>query len=262
MPTSSDFSEYYKTLPAEALLGILANPDDYQPAAIEAAKKELADRRLSADELDAATRLAAEESALKEQQKQKKKNFEVGLKSKGHALFEALNPVQQGVSGPEKIIRIVVIVFGLLFVLNLLMSGGDYLDMLRDMGQNPEYTFLLIPVLLFLPAGLVGFWKKRQTGWVLLAVFLTTSFVSALLGLIQALIWKPSGYSLLDQYLGPPPVMEYVLILVVYGAGIYAICRKDVRQLCRVNESRMSATLIITAVLSFFVLFSGGDLFR
>jgi len=261
MPDMNDFTEYYKTLPAETLLEILSNPDDYQPAALEAVKKELVDRQLSAEELDTANRLAMEASAVKEQQKQKIKSFEEGLKSKGRSLLETLNPVQSGFSGPEKIIRVVVIVFSILFFFNLIMNARDYMEMISDIGRYPEYSFLLIPLFIFLPIGLVTFWNKKRIGWVLLTIYLTNSFVSGILMFVQILTWKPPAFSVFDELFAPPPATEVVFMTIVIGTGIYAICRKGVRALCSVNDNSMVATLIITAVLSFFVLFFADDLF-
>lgn len=44
MPTSNNFSEYYKTISDTELFSILDNPEDYQALAVEAAKEELAHR--------------------------------------------------------------------------------------------------------------------------------------------------------------------------------------------------------------------------
>lgn len=62
---SDNFSEYYKTITNSELLDILEHPENYQLAAIEAAKKEFENRQLSEEEIEKAKQLLLEKNCKK-----------------------------------------------------------------------------------------------------------------------------------------------------------------------------------------------------
>src|SRR5689334_17355948 len=78
--SNTHFTNLYKTWPADRLLDVLDNPQDYQPAAVEAARLELERRQLPADELKIAEAIRAERQNEKLAQQQKVKAVEDRIK--------------------------------------------------------------------------------------------------------------------------------------------------------------------------------------
>ena len=65
MGISNNFSEYYKTISNAELLSILDKPAGYQDVALEAAKKELLNRKLSVEEIKEARQVQFEKQIQK-----------------------------------------------------------------------------------------------------------------------------------------------------------------------------------------------------
>ena len=102
MPTSNDFSEYYKTISNTELLSILENPNDYQPFAIEAAKKEFVSRQLPDTEIQNARQILAANQAQREVKREKIKVVETKIKAAGETLIETINPAWNDLSAMFK----------------------------------------------------------------------------------------------------------------------------------------------------------------
>jgi hypothetical protein len=102
MGISNNFSEYYKTINNAELISILEKPAGYQDAAIEAAKKEFLDRKLSIEEIKEARQILFEKQIQKIKQKEKSKVVEDKIKKTGQTLFDSINPFHPGISLTEK----------------------------------------------------------------------------------------------------------------------------------------------------------------
>ncbi|MBI5373779.1 MAG: hypothetical protein HZA79_17265 [Sphingobacteriales bacterium] len=256
MPAVNNFSEYYKTISHTELLGILENPADYQPVALEAARKEWADRQLSEqDETTARQSLVAVQTE-KIKQKEKVKKIEDKIKISGYALLETLNPIQPGLPSPEKIIRLIVLVFGGIFLYLVLSELQMHISIAKDFREFPIETILYFFPLILLPLALLAFWRKTSTGWTLLTIYLVFITVEMLWILTQSLLWKPSGNEFLDVIRAKPPVFTLLLQLIFFAGTLYTICRHPVREIFSISKERMTATIAITGLISFFLAYS------
>jgi len=169
MGVTNNFSEYYKTIGNVELLSILEKPGDYQDAAIEAAKKEFSDRKLSAEEIKEARQVLFERQLHKITQREKVKAIEIKLKKTGQTLFDNLNPLQAGISSTEKNIRIIVISFSVLFLYLFIKEFKMIRLYIKIFQEIPlESCFYLLPHLL-LPIATFMFWERKRIGWMLLA---------------------------------------------------------------------------------------------
>lgn len=257
MTTSNDFGKYYKTISNTELLSILENPGDYQAPAVEAAKKEFSDRQLSDKEIKEAKEPLVVRQQEKEKQVEKMKAIEEKVKSTGYKIIETLNPIQTGIPSAEKTIRFIIIVFGGLFLYEFLKDFRTHLAYIKDIPRFPEESILYLFPYLLLPVSLIAFWKRKRIGWVLLTIFVVFSAVAVLWLLIQSFLWKPSGNSFFDSLLSKPPVFTTIIQLIFFTGTLYALCKQSVREIFLISENKMIATISITGVLTFFIVYVG-----
>ncbi len=255
MPAANNFSEYYKTISNTELLSILENPADYQPSALEAARKEWADRQLSEQDKAAARQSLIIVQAEKTKKKEKAKEIEDKIKMSGYSLLETLNPVQSGLPSPEKIIRLIVLVFGGIFLYMVFSELRMHIAIAKDVGKFPFVTILYFFPLILLPLALFAFWRKKSTGWTLLVIYLVFIIVNMLWILTQSLLWKPSGNEFFDIIRAKPPVFTLLPQLIFLSGTLYSICRQPVRKVFSIREDRMTATIAITGLISFFLAY-------
>src|SRR5688572_19076447 len=132
MVTSNNFNEYYKKISDSALLSILDNPEEYQPVALEAAKKEFANRQLTDLEIQEARHPLLTKQAQKEKEIERIKAVETKIKNVGYAFFDTINPIQSEIPATEKTIRLIVIVFGGLFLYQLINDFRTHVAYVKD----------------------------------------------------------------------------------------------------------------------------------
>lgn len=254
MTTLANFSEYYKTISNSELLYILENPNDYQPLAVEAARQEFANRQLSEIEVKEAKEPLIAKQLKKEKQTQRIKVLESKVKNTGHTLIDTLNPIQTGIPATEKAIRLIVVVFGGLFLYQVI---GDYTTLkayVKDIPSFPLVSLLTLFPFIILPIAVLTFWKRRSLGWTLLAIFLTFSSVGILWALFNFLSWKSSGVAGLDHLVQRPSLTTYIMQLVFSISTLYVICKRKVREVYSINNNKMQSTIAITGMISFFLI--------
>jgi len=256
MKPSIDFSEFYKSISNTELLSILDNPGDYQPLAVEAAKNELFKRQLSETEIKEAREQIIAKQIQKEKQREKVKAIENKVKTTGYTLIDTLNPIQTGIPSIEKIIRLIVIVFGGLFLYQFIKDFRIHVIYIKDIPRFPFESTLYLAPLILLPVAIFTFWKKIRIGWFLLAIFLTFSTVDVLWVLIQSLLLGPSGNSALDSFFPKPSISTLLIQLIFFGGTLYAICKQNMRSEFSISENKMLATIIITGVLTFLLVYT------
>ncbi|HEY6435931.1 MAG TPA: hypothetical protein VIY47_05025 [Ignavibacteriaceae bacterium] len=253
MITLNDFSKYYKTISDTELLGILENPDDYQPLAVEAAKIEFANRQLSDSAIKEAKEPLIAKQILKEKQKEKVKAIEDKVKATGYTLIETLNPIQSGISSPEKKIRLIVIVFGGLFLYHIINDFQTHLVIAKDFPRFPYDTISYFIPLILLPVAIFTFWKRKSFGWTLLVIYLTFSTVEAIWSLCNSITWRSSGPEL-DNFFPRPSPVPYIIRSGFLIALIIVISKADIRQVFSIKEQRIAPTIGIAVFLSFAML--------
>ena len=256
MKPSIDFSEFYKSISNTELLSILDNPGDYQPLAVEAAKNELLRRQLSETEIKEAREQIIAKQIQKEKQREKVKAIEHKVKTTGYTLIDTLNPIQTGIPSTEKIIRLIVIVFGGLFLYQLIKDFKVHVIFIKHIPGFPIESILYFAPLILLPIAIFTFWKKFRIGWFLLAIFLAFSAVEVLWVLIQYFLLGPPGNSGLDSFFPQPSISALIIQLIFYGGTLYAICKQNMRTEFSISENKMLATIIITGVLTFLLIYT------
>lgn len=240
--TANAFSEYYKTITDAELISILDNRDDYQEAAIKAAEEEFRRRQLSTDRLEELKNTLAQTKSEKEEARQKRKAVEKTVKENFTSVIESLNPIHREVPGAEKILRFIIIPWGLLTLYQLI---NDYKIELRSLKEFPFHPFmnsvLLFPYVI-LPVSIYQLWKKQPLGWTLFVIYLTFRLLGETYMLYYALTWEPTGFDWMDRLI-KPSIPKIVLRLLFVAGTLFALCRQNMRSLFSIERKKMVLTL-------------------
>ncbi len=256
MATSNNFSEYYKTISDTELLSILDKPEDYQLVAIEAAKIEFANRHLSDAQIQEARQPLIAKQVQKEKEREKIKAVETKIKAAGHTFFDTINPIQSGIPSTEKTIRLIVIIFGGIFLYQLITDFRTTLAYIKDIPRFPfESILILLPQILLL-AAVIAFWKRKKIGWTLLTIFLTFSLVTTAFLLFQSLTWKPSGLAGFDNLFPRPSPTTYIIQLLLLVGTLYVLGKPNIREEFSINKQGMAATIGLTGFVTFLLMFA------
>lgn len=254
MKTSNNFIEYYKTISDTELLSILDNPQDYQELAVEAAKQEFSNRQLSDTAIQEARQPLLAKQMQNEKEREKVKAVESKIKSAGHTFIDTINPIQPGIPSTEKTIRLIVIIFGGIFLYQFISGFRENLAYIKDIPGFPfESIAILLPQIL-LPAATIAFWKRKTLGWTLLTIFLTFSAVGALWLFFQSFNRNPSGFAGLDNLIPRLSPTTYIIQLLFSGVTIYVLCKPNIREVYSVDKQKMATTIGITGLVTFFLL--------
>jgi hypothetical protein len=255
MTNSNDFSKLYKTISNSELLSILDNSSDYQPLAVEAAKQEFANRRLSDEEIQTAKASILDSQMQQRKRQQKVKEIQDKIKSAWFTNIEAINPVQPQMPSTEKTIRLVVIVFSILFFYKLIKDFNTHLAWLNDIIGFPLGSFLdLFPIVL-LPLGAFSFWKKKKIGWTLLIIFLTFSAVETVWMLIQSFTWKTPRFVGLDNLFPRPNPATFIIQLFFSIGALYVLCKENIREVFCIDRQKAIMTIGLTAFATLILIF-------
>lgn len=254
MTTSNNFTEYYKTISDTELLNILENPDDYQALAITAAKEEFANRQLSDTEIQEARQPLIVQQIKKEKERENIKSVETKIKAAGRSFLDTINPIQSGIPSTEKTIRLIVIIFGGIFLYQFITDFRTTLAYIKDIPSFPfESTIILLPQIL-LPIATIAFWKRKRFGWILLTIFLTFSAVAAMWLLFQIFNYKPSGLAGFDNEFQRPSPTTYIIQLLFLLGTIYVLSKANIREVYSIDKQSMTTTIGITGLTTFALM--------
>lgn len=254
-----DFSNTYKTYSVSQLLRILAHAADYQPAAVEAAKAELAARRPSDQEIeDARQELAAEEQQHRTKEESTRLKQEL-FKQKSQTIVDSLDLTHAGEHLPDRLINITS--FGLtLFIFVALIVALTSNPFSFHMAFHSLDGFLFFFALYLLPLIYLGiavyqFYKRRRTGWVLLTTAMAFYGIFMFAGVISSFFLF---YNIFTLYFATYSLVNLLKIFFFFGI-VYLVCRKDIRQKFGVTPRLMKESLacsLLAALLVFSVLIS------
>lgn len=249
-----DFAERYKAYTNAELLRIIDNAGDYQPSAVDTAKQIFTIRSLSDKEIETARKELEAEKQL-ESDKEEKINR---IKNKASSILDEANPVKSKTPSADKIINIVSILLGMLFVYQIYKEAGLVGSLFTDIGDWDLSVLIFLLPLIILPVSAILFYKRQKSGWILLAIYLTYSAISVLIGMFMATWSKPSGTTL-DLLISATPAL-YLIIFLFYAGMTGAICKNNIRQIYAVSKKTMILTLTITTTavmlgIIFFISF-------
>ena len=249
--TMTDFTEKFSTYSNTDLLKIIDSPDDFQPLAVETAKTIFSSRQLSDKDIEIAK---AELDALKQEKEakdQKKKDLENKVKNIAASVFSTVNPIQAETPNSDKIIKVISIVFGGLFLFQLYKEFGMISFIFTDSGDKWDFSLVLyfLP-LLIVPTATILFFKRKKIGWTLLAIFLSYSTVSSIGLFILTVNREPSNFPALDNIFPQTSPTTHVMTLLFFAGTLWTICKEEIREIYTIDKKYMFRTIGIIATLT------------
>ena len=253
----TEYTEIYQRLSNSELLTIISESEKYNPIAVETARKEIENRQLSEDELKQAKSKINQQKTNKKREIEKRKEREEKIKKNASTIFETINPVQNGIQTPEKIIRLSILIFGGLAIYRLYEQFGIFRFMFSDSGANWDFSMVeyVFPIIL-LPIAVILFWKRLKLGWIMLAVFLTYSALNSIILLSLNLGRQPSGIPFLEEIFPTVSAFVYFMSLLFFGGFLFLISKKGVRNILKVSNQTMLLTIALTIIVNSIFVYS------
>ena len=256
MATPINFSEYYKTLSHTALLDILANPESYQPSAIQAAKVEFDNRQLSDREIEEASQPLLDKQARKEKDLEKVKMVGNKIKTAGQAFADTMNPVQSATPSTEKTINLIVISFGILFLYQVISEFSMLTSMFKSVSAFDLNTFFYLLPFIIIPIVIFLFWQRKTIGWILLVFICIYSEVGILWMFLETVGSSLSGSGGFDNLFPRPSLISYVIPLIIFGGILYVLCKPTMKEVFKIDNQKMIGTIVISVLLTIIFNFA------
>jgi len=253
----TEFTELYKNLSNSELLKIIAESDKYNPIAVETAKTEIDSRKLSTEELNQAKTEINKQKEKKKLEIEKRKRQEGKIKEGASTLFDTINPIQNGIQTPEKIIRLTTLIFSGIAVYRIIKEFGMLRYMFTDSGAKwdlsmVEYFFPLI----VLPLAAFLFWKRKKSGWILLSIFLTYSAITAIGLFLMNIGRQPSGIPALESLFPTVSPITYIMTLIFFGGTLWLISKEEIRNIYKISKQTMFLTIGLTIAVNVIYMYS------
>jgi hypothetical protein len=239
-----EFTERFGTYSNPALLKIINNPAQYQPAAVEAAKKILATREVTGMDIETERTQRETEDLEKEAAVQKRKELELKVKSIGSSIVENISPIQKRASTDDKIINVISVLFGLLSLYYLHEAYDRLTWMFRDVHVKWDVgvLFYFLPPLV-ISAATLFFYLRKKIGWALLSIYLSCSLASAVGLIIYSLTREPSPYAAIENLFPSTPTTTQILTILFLVITLWTICRKGVLGIFKIGYKFVAITI-------------------
>jgi hypothetical protein len=253
----SEYTELYKKLSLSELLKIQAESHKYKPVAVETAIKEIERRNLSAEDILEAHLYIENKNNTKKVEAEKRKIKKEKLKKSAFTFLETISPIQNGIRTPEKIIRLITILFAIIAIYKIYNEFWFLRFMFTDgLSKWDLSTIAYMLELILLPITVILFWKRKRIGWILLALLLTSSAMSAIELFFYNFNRKPSSFPGLNKLFPVVSPMVYVTAFIFHSASLWLICKKNVSSIFKVSEQTvfLSVSLTIIVQLIFILL--------
>jgi hypothetical protein len=245
-----NFNERFKTYTTIELLRVTDNPGDYQPEAVETARALIAERGLTEEEIAAARReLDAERQERLAREREKHRQSEE-LKNEGRRFLDAVNPIRKETPGPDKIINLVSIVLGGLYLIGLFRDMQLLKLIFYSLSEWDFSVLLYLVPLIWLPVAIVLFYRRKRAGWIMLAAYMVCGAVMAVVPVVMSGGITDGGGGLLPVTLPTMSGAVSLLSSLVLAATVWLISRKAIRSRYSVGKTAMVLTITITALLT------------
>jgi len=247
----TEFTERYKKLSNFELLEIVSNSSKYQSIAVETAKQEIANRNLSEEDL-AKVKLEIKSNQLeKRKQIEKRNQKEDKIKQNIYSFFDLINPIQNGIQTPEKVIRLIILIFAGISIYKIFTEFGMIYFILTNGETKWDLSIIeyFLP-LIILPLAVILFWKRKKIGWILLSLFLTYSSVISVRLFFLTIGHQPIGLPAMDSLFPLVSPIDYLFSLLFYGGTLWLICKENSREIFRIKKKEMNQTIGITTFLT------------
>jgi hypothetical protein len=244
-----NFNERFKTYTAVELLRVTDNPGDYQPEAVETARALIAERGLTEEEIAAARRELDTERRERLAREREKHRQSEKLKNESSRFLDAVNPIRKETPGPDKIINLVSVALGGLYLIGLIRDLQLLKFIFYSLSEWDFSVLLDLVPLIWLPVAIVLFYRRKRAGWFMLAAYMVCGVVMAVA--LAVMTWGiTDGGGLLPVTLPAMSGTVSLLSSLVLAATVWLISRKAIRSRYSVGKTAMILTITITALLA------------
>jgi hypothetical protein len=242
--SDNNFRALYKTWTNDKLLDIIDNQHEYQPSAVEAARHELDSRQLSVEQLDAAKTTQTERQKQKEGKQRRAKEVDNKIKSIGLSLADILNPIQKEGDNTDKIIKLVSLFLGGLFLYRIYTEFGLLKFMFTDSSAKWDFTmvFYFLPLIILPTAGLL-MWLRKTFGWTLTTFFFSYTAVGAIPLFLLTLNRHPTGNEALDTLFPVVSPLVHVGTFILFGSATWVMTKDNIRDVYKVDKQAMTISI-------------------
>jgi len=253
----TEFTELYKNLSNSELLKIIAESNKYNPIAVQTAKTEIDSRKLSIEELNLAKTEINKQEEKKKLEIEKRKRKEDKIKEGASTLFDTINPIQNKIQTPEKIIRLTTLIFTGIAVYRIFKEFGMFRYMFTDSGAKWDISMIeyLFPIIV-LPLAVFLFWTRKKSGWILLSIFLSYSAITAIGLFFMNLGRQPSGIPAFESLFPTVLPITYIMTLIFYGGTLWLISKEDIRNIYKISKQTMFMTIGLTIAINLIFIYS------
>ncbi|MCU0431962.1 MAG: hypothetical protein MUC87_00750 [Bacteroidia bacterium] len=245
----NNFETRYKSFTTEKLLNIVRNPGDYQPQAVDAARKELESRQVKEyDTLSESQTTRATEIHEKQQAAPETSPVNAFVAS----LVEIINPVQRKPATIDLTIKRISLFLGVLFIYDVYKESGFLKFMFTD--QTAEWdlpTVLYFLPLITLSIAALLFWRRKKAGWMLSAIYFSYTVAGAIQMCLIALNSTPSGIPALDELFPPVSPVVYIVSMLFFGWLTWILCKPRLRAAYQIDNKTMFIVLALGAGINF-----------
>ncbi|MCW5911000.1 MAG: hypothetical protein KIT62_07995 [Cyclobacteriaceae bacterium] len=245
----NNFTELYQTLTTDRLLDIVDNPSDYQSLAVEAARHELDNRQLTAEQLETAKTIQADRQKAKADKQQQMKVIEDKIKSFGSLIADILNPIQNEASTTDKHIKLISLFLVGLFLYQLYREVGMLQFMFTDSSAEWDFSMVLyfLPLFVLSTSGTL-MWLRKKHGWTLATLFFSYTAAGAVLLFLSALNRQLTGNTALDTIFPVVSPMIYVGTFLLFGGMTWVMTKQNIREVYNIDKRTMLITIGLGAV--------------
>ncbi len=210
---------------------------------------EIERRNLTEEELKQMKYTIKKKENNQKREMDKRQQREKEIKKNISTLFHSINPIQNGIQTPEKIIRLIILIFGALAIYQFyqhfkkfqIIFNIDFSYWDLSMVKYFHPIILLITIILF--------WKRNKIGWILLSSILTFAVMNTIVSFFQTSGRRLEGGAFEILFL------IVVITLLFYGSFLFLICKQGVLNIFKISRRTMFATIALAMIVNFIFIY-------
>lgn len=248
------FEEKHRLLTDDELFGIINNEVEYYQEAVESAKSELKFRNYTDDDLSDSVR------QYKASLQRVKINKILGSQDRYNKIFSFIDIFfdrNVSVKLIDRIIWGICLFFAFIATINL-YKLCEYLYFCLSYNNTDGILIMSIPFIM-ITYGLIKFYNKYKSGWILLSLYSAFSAISAINLAVKAIFAKPIGIPVFDDMISTSQIIIYVFSIICYSAVLRYICIKSIRDIYGVTKQvaiiTFAAAVVFSLIMSTEILF-------
>lgn len=243
--SNNPFTERYKRLRNFELIEILNNPSQYQPLAIETAKEELVSRNLSDEELKMEQEIVS--SRFQREANRQRQSIDTRVKEK----LSTIKLTQKEPLTPVQIANATAIFISIQFIYTI-FRNFTYLEFIVTDAFLDAAAFFSLLTYTLMPVAAWFVFRKKPIGWTLAIIHFSVQAISTVVFFIWEIRDSFREPSIFDSVFPRTPPVYHAVILILYTAILWRLCKPDVRDFFKVGKNALITAFGVS--LGFIIL--------